>query len=125
MKSLNHQGDPPASEFPPKVRHFLVPMWYRQLRIKARDHIESSAAPVLSLASKPDIATQWRVRQQIFAKMGNEVDTFGMIETVMDGEEGVQSDDGQESTDDDCNFQIFFVSLTENYYACPNCKLFA
>ena len=44
------------------------------------------------------------MRQQILAEMRNEVDTFGMIETGMDGEEGVQSNDGQETTDDDWNF---------------------
>lgn len=104
MKSLNHQGDPAASEFLPQVRHFLVPTWYRQLRIKARDPIESGAARVLSLAPKPDTAAQWRVRQQIIVEMRNEVDTFGVIETGMDGEEGVHSDDGQKTTDDNWNY---------------------
>lgn len=56
LKSLNHQADPATSEFLPQVRHFLVPTWYRQLCIKARDHIKSGAAPVLSLAPKPDTA---------------------------------------------------------------------
>ena len=104
LKSLNHQGDPAASEFFPQVRHFLVATWYRQLRIKARDHIKRGAAPVLSLAPKPDIATQWQVRQQIIAEMRNEADTFGLIETGIDEEEGVYSDEGQETTDDDWNY---------------------
>lgn len=104
LKSLNHQGDPAAREFLPQVRHFLVPTWYRLLRIKARDHIKSGAAPVLSLAQKPDIATQWQMRQQIIAEMRNEADTFGLIETGIDEEEGVYSDEGQETTDDDWNY---------------------
>lgn len=73
-----------ASEFLPHTRHFLVPTWYRQLRIKTRDHIESGENPKLSLAPKPDTSQQWQARQQIIAEMRNEVDTFGLIETGQD-----------------------------------------
>lgn len=62
---------------------------------------------MLSLALKPDTAAQWRVRQQIIAEMRNEVDTFGVIETGMDREEGIHSDNGQETTDDDWNYLFF------------------
>lgn len=41
------------------------------------------------------------MRQQIIAKMLNKADTFGLIETGMDGKEGLYSDEGQETTDDD------------------------
>ena len=56
LKSLDHQENPVASEFLPQVRHFLVSTWYRQLRIKTQDHIESDTAPILSLAPKPNTA---------------------------------------------------------------------
>ncbi len=79
--ALNHSGTPISSEFLPQIRHFLVPVWYRQLRIKIRNHIESTEVPILSLASKPDTRHQWQVRQQIIAEMRNEADTFGLIET--------------------------------------------
>lgn len=59
---------------------------------------------MLSLVPKPDTAAQWRVRQQIIAEMHNEIDTFGVIETGMDEEESVHSNEGQETTDDDWNF---------------------
>jgi hypothetical protein len=62
------------------VRHFLIPSWYRQLRIKARDYIESGEGPTLLVSLKPDTAHQWQVRQQIIAEMRNEADTFGLIE---------------------------------------------
>ena len=73
-----------ASEFLPHTRHFLVPPWYRQLRQKTRDHIESGENPKLSLASKPETSEKWQARQQIIAEMRNEVDTFGFIETGQD-----------------------------------------
>lgn len=59
---------------------------------------------MLFLAPKPNTAAQWRVRQQIIAEMRNEVDTFGIIETGIDRKEGVHSDDGQETTDNDWNY---------------------
>ena len=81
LRSLGHTGNPSANEFLPQVRHFLVPAWFRQLRIKARTHIESGEAPQLSIAPKPDTFAQWRIRQEIIAEMRNEVDTFRLIET--------------------------------------------
>lgn len=104
LKSHDHQGNPVASEFLPQVRHFLVPTWYRQLRIKTRDHIKSGAVPILSLAPKPDTANQWQVRQQIIAEMRNEADTFGLIETGIDGEEDLYSEEDSESADEDWDY---------------------
>jgi hypothetical protein len=80
LVALGHAGTPSANEFLPSVRHFLVPTWFRQLRIKARVHIEGGETPTLSIAPKPDTAGQWQVRQRILAEMRNEVDTFGLIE---------------------------------------------
>jgi len=77
-----------------------VPAWYRQLRIKARDHIESGEAPILSIAPKPDTAAQWQVRQQIITEMRNEVDTFGLIE---DGDLG-REEEGSETGDEDWDY---------------------
>ena len=95
LLSLGHSGNPSANEFLPHVRHFLVPTWFRQLRIIARDHIESGEAPALSIAPKPDTARQWQVRQQIIAEMRNEVDTFGLIEAgdLPDNEQGSETSD--------------------------------
>lgn len=80
LQSLGHDGDPAANEFLPQIRHFLVPTWYRQLRIKARNHIHSGEAPVISITPKPNTAKQWQVRQQVLAEMRNEVDTFELVE---------------------------------------------
>jgi hypothetical protein len=77
-----------------------VPAWYRPLRIKVRDHIESGEAPILSIAPKPDTAAQWQARQQIIAEMRNEVDTFRLIEGGdLDGEE-----EGSETSDEDWDY---------------------
>jgi hypothetical protein len=100
LQSLGHPGTPSANEFLPRIRHFIVPTWYRQLRIKARDHIESGEAPTLSIAPKPDTAREWQVRQQIIAEMRNEVDTFGLIE----GGDLLGEQDGSETSDDDWNY---------------------
>jgi hypothetical protein len=81
LQALGHSGNPLANEFLPPSRHFLIPPWYRQLRIKARDHIESGEAPALSIAPKPPTAHEWQVRQQVIAEMRNEADTFGLIES--------------------------------------------
>ena len=78
--ALGHSGTPQANEFLPSVRHFLVPTWFRQLRIKARAHLESGEAPTLLIAPKPDTHRQWQARQHILAEMRNEVDTFGLVE---------------------------------------------
>ncbi len=78
MIALNHSGTPISSEFLLQIRHFLVPVWYRQLRIKIRNHIESTEVPILSLAPKPDTRHHWQVRQQIIAEMRNEAETFGL-----------------------------------------------
>lgn len=104
LKSLNHQESPVASEFLPQVCCFLVLAWYRQLRIKIREHIESGAAPILSLAPKPDTANQWQVRQQIITEMRNEVDTFGLIETGIDSKERLHSEEGSETADEDWDY---------------------
>lgn len=56
--ALNHSGTAISSEFLPQIRHFLVHVWYRQLRIKIRNHIESGEVPILSLAPKPDTRHQ-------------------------------------------------------------------
>jgi hypothetical protein len=80
LRSLGHSGIPLANEFLPSIRHFVVPTWFRQLRIKARNHIASGEFPALAIAPKPDTALQWQARQQIISEMRNEVDTFGLIE---------------------------------------------
>lgn len=77
-----------------------MPTWFRQLRIKAREHIQSGEAPTFSIAPKPDTAREWQVRQQIIAEMRNEVDTFGLIEAGnLQGEQ-----EGSETSDDDWNY---------------------
>src|SRR5437763_11949488 len=72
LRSLGHAGNPSANEFLPHIRHFLVPMWYRQLRIKAREHIESGETPTLSTAPKPPTVKERRERQQIVGGRRNE-----------------------------------------------------
>jgi hypothetical protein len=96
LQSLGHSGTPLANEFLPHIRHFLVPSWYRQLRIQARNHIESGKLPLLSIAPRPDTAQQWQARQQIIAEMRNEVDTFRLLEA------GLVED--EESSDDDWDY---------------------
>jgi hypothetical protein len=97
LQALGHSGNPLAREFLPAIRHFLVPQWYRQLRVRAREHIESGEAPALSVAPKPSTAYEWRARQQVIAEMRNEVDTFGLIEAGdVEGSEG----DGNASDED-------------------------
>lgn len=95
LRSLDHPGPPLANEFLSSQRHFLVLTWYRHLRIKARNHIESGDDPKLSIAPKPDTARQWQVRQQIIAEMRNEADTFGLIEAgdVVSGTSGEETSD--------------------------------
>jgi hypothetical protein len=82
------------------VRHFLVPTWFRQLRVKARAHIESGEGPTLSIAPKPDPAGQWVARQRILAEMRNEVDTFGLIE----GGQLTDAEEGSETTGSDWDY---------------------
>lgn len=89
-----------ANEFLPHVRHFLVPSWYRQLRVKARSHIESGVAPVLSIAPRPDTAQQWQARQQIIAEVRNEVDTFGLLEAGNFEDEAANEQEDEEASDD-------------------------
>lgn len=101
MQSLGHNGDPAANEFLPQIRHFLVPPWYRQLRIKARDHIHNGEAPVLSIAPKPDTVKEWQVRQQVLAEMRNEVDTFELVEA---GDLQRDQDDPVSGADDEWNY---------------------
>jgi|SRR5450432_155063 hypothetical protein len=100
LQSLGHSGNPLANEFLPHIRHFLVPSWYRQLRIKARSHIESGVTPFLSIAPRPDTAQQWQARQQIITEMRNEVDTFGLLEA------GCLEDkpEDEETSDDDWDY---------------------
>jgi len=105
LRSLGHRGQPTANEFLPHVRHFLVPSWYRQLRIKARNHIESGVAPALSIAPRPNTAQQWQARQQIIAEMRNEVDTFGLrLEAGYLEDEAESEREGEETSDDDGNY---------------------
>ena len=98
LQSLGHEGDPAANEFLPQIRHFLVPSWYRQLRIMARNHIAGGEAPTLSLAPKPDTLREWQVKQQVLAGIRNEVDTFGLVEA------GVEQEDGESATDQEWNY---------------------
>lgn len=100
LLALGHDGKPSANEFLPRVRHFLVPTWFRQLRIKARAHIESGELPTLSVAPKPDTAGQWQARQRILAEMRNEVDTFGLLEGVGP----IDDNQGSETTDSELAF---------------------
>lgn len=81
LQTLGHVEKPTANEFLHSERHYLVPAWYQQLRVMARNHIRDGRNPQLSIAPKPETANEWRVRQQIIAEMNNEVDTFGLIET--------------------------------------------
>jgi hypothetical protein len=74
--------------------------WFRQLRIKARAHIESGKLLRLSITPKPDTAGQWQARQRILAEMRNEVDTFGLIEGVR----LIDDDQGSETTDSELAF---------------------
>ena len=101
---LHHPIQPAANEFLPQIRHFLVPTWYRQLRIEVRNHIESGTAPLLSLAPKPDTSKQWQIRQEIIAEMRNEADTFGLIETgeVLDQEINIEN--GEVTSDEDWDY---------------------
>lgn len=69
-----------ANEFLPAVRRFLVPTWYRELRVLARTHLESGENPVLELAPKPENRADWEARQQVVNEIRNEVDTFGLVE---------------------------------------------
>ena len=97
LQSLGHSGNPLANEFLPHICHFLVPSWYRQLRIKARNHIESDEVLLLSIIPRPDTAQQWQARQQIITEMRNEVNTFGLLEA------GLVED--EETSDNDWDYQ--------------------
>jgi hypothetical protein len=61
-------------------------MWYRQLRILARDHLESGADPALMIAPQPDRRAVWEARQQVIDEMRNEVDTFALVEANLQGD---------------------------------------
>lgn len=104
LRVLNHPEIPAASEFLPHVRHFLVPTWYRQLRIKARHHIENGEQPILSLAPKPDTSKEWQVRQQIIAEMRNEADTFGLVEAGELSDQRLDIENVSETSDEDWDY---------------------
>ena len=95
LLQLDHPQAPTANEFLPAIRRYIVPTWYRQLRILARDHIESGATPTLMIAPQPDSRAVWEARQQVVNEIRNEVDTFGLVETNLqgDGEEEEEEDD--------------------------------
>lgn len=80
LRQLNHPLMPTANEFLPAIRRFIVPTWYRELRILARNHIESGENPILRIASKPDNRSLWEARQLVVDEIRNEVDTFGLVE---------------------------------------------
>ena len=80
MDQLGHPQPPLANEFLPAIRRFLIPPWYRQFRILARDHIDGGEAPELAIASKPDNRALWQARQEVVVEMRNETDTFRLIE---------------------------------------------
>ena len=44
------------------------------------------------------------MRQQIIAEMRNEADTFGIIETGIDDEERLHSEEGSETADEDWDY---------------------
>lgn len=94
--NLDHVNEPAANEFLCSERHYLVPAWYREFRILARNHLQSGTLPQLSIAPKPETLREWRIRQRVIAEIDNEVDTFGLIET------GQMSDNnaGREHTSD-------------------------
>jgi hypothetical protein len=54
LQQLGHPQQPLANEFLPAIRRFLIPGWYREFRVLARDHIESGELPVLAITLKPD-----------------------------------------------------------------------
>ena len=80
MQRLDHPQPPAANEFLPAIRRFLIPPWYRQLRVMPRDHIDSGEPPQLAIAPKPDNRQLWQARQEIVDGMRNEADTFRLIE---------------------------------------------
>lgn len=86
-----------ANEFLPAIRRYLVPTWYRQLRILARDHIESGSDPALAIAPKPDRRAVWEARQQVVDEVRNEVDTFGLVEANL--QSGGEQEEGEDDSD--------------------------
>jgi hypothetical protein len=80
LQQLGHPQPPSANEFLPAIRRFLVPPWYRQLRILARQHIGSGELPELAIAPKPDNRALWEARQEVIAELRNKVDTFQLVE---------------------------------------------
>lgn len=96
LLQLGHPQAPTANEFLPAIRRYLVPAWYRQLRILAREHIESGNDPVLAIAPKPDKRAVWEARQQVIDEMRNEADTFGLVEANLQGG-GEQEEDEEDS----------------------------
>ncbi len=82
MQELGHPQQAVANEFIPETRMYLIPPFYRQLRIKTRDHLRSKQAPELAVAPKaPDTEELgWNVHADVLAEVNNEVDTFGLIE---------------------------------------------
>lgn len=104
LRVLGHPEISTAHEFLPHVRHFLVPAWYHQFRIKTCDHIESGEQPILSLVPKPDTSKEWQVRQQIIAEMRNEADRFGLVEAYDVLDEGLNIENRSQTSDEDWDF---------------------
>ena len=101
---LHHLIQPAANKFLPQIQKFLVPTWYRQLRIEVRKHIESGTTPLLSLAPKPDTSKQWQIRQEIIAEMRNEVNTFELIETGDALDQEIDIENGEVTSDEDWDY---------------------
>jgi hypothetical protein len=104
MESLGHPSPAVANEFIPDTRYYLVPPFYRQLRIKAHDHIHSQQAPELALAPKAPDAEDlgWDVHSHVINEVNNEVDTFGLIEGGVwaDPDDDWEDIDGREDISD-------------------------
>jgi hypothetical protein len=99
LLQLDHPQAPTANEFLLAIRRYVVPTWYRQLRILAREHIESGADPALMIAPLPDHRAVWEARQQVTDEMRNEVDAFSLVEANLQGD-GEEEEEEQEVEND-------------------------
>ena len=79
---------------------------------------------VLAIALKPGSQNGWQTRQQVLDEVHNEVDTFGLVETNLNGvgEEEEQSDEDWDSLRP-LHPATGIDHCVVNTCRCPGCKL--
>jgi hypothetical protein len=65
LAQLRLPSPPQASDFIPRLNHFEIPYYYRQLVYAARAHQQTGQEPHLQLPAKPHGGYGWTPRREV------------------------------------------------------------